>query len=58
MSKRKEKRERKSPMPAQSAGLLRFFEEETRGIRVRPELAVVMAVALIMVCIFAQVFFS
>ena len=59
MSKRREKkRERKSPMPAQSAGLLRFFEEETRGIRVKPELAVIMAVALVLVCILAQVFFQ
>ncbi len=58
MSKKKRKKgERKSPMPAQSAGLLRFFEEETRGIKVKPELAVFLAVALIIVCILAQVFF-
>jgi len=58
MSKRKaKKRERKAPMPAQSAGLLRFFEEETRGIKVKPELAVISAVALIIVCILAQFFF-
>jgi preprotein translocase subunit Sec61beta len=58
MSKRKKKRgERKSPMPAQSAGLLRFFEEETRGIKVKPELAIILAVALIITCILAQVFF-
>jgi len=58
MSKKKAKRrERKSPMPAQSAGLLRFFEEETRGIKVKPELAVVSAVALIIVCILIQFFF-
>jgi preprotein translocase subunit Sec61beta len=58
MSKRKKKKgERKSPMPAQSAGLLRFFEEETRGIKVKPELAIILAVALIITCILAQVFF-
>jgi len=57
-SRRAKKRERKSPMPAQGAGLLRFFEEETRGIRVKPELAVIMAVALVLVCILAQVFFQ
>jgi preprotein translocase subunit Sec61beta len=54
MSKREKKRQRSSPMPAASAGLLRFFEEETHGIRVRPELVVVFAVVLIMVCVFAQ----
>jgi preprotein translocase subunit Sec61beta len=34
-------------MPAASAGLLRFFEEETPGIKIRPEVVLVMAVALI-----------
>jgi len=58
MSRRREKKgERKAPMPAQSAGLLRFFEEETRGIKVKPELAIILAVALIIICIMAQVFF-
>jgi preprotein translocase subunit Sec61beta len=36
-------------MPAASAGLLRFFEEETEGIKVRPELLVILSVALIVV---------
>lgn len=45
--KREKKRERKSPMPAQSAGLLRFFEEETQGIKVKPEILVILTVALI-----------
>jgi len=46
-SKRQKRRERKAPMPAQSAGLLRFFEEETQGIKVKPEVLVVLTVALI-----------
>ena len=45
------------PMPAASAGLLRFFEEETEGIKVRPELLVVLAVSLIIVSVMAKVFF-
>ena len=57
MSKREKKRERRSPMPAQSAGLLRFFEEETQGIKVRPELVVILAVSLIIACIFLQIGF-
>jgi preprotein translocase subunit Sec61beta len=56
MSKTKKKKE--SPMPAASAGLLRFFEEETEGIKVRPELLVVFAVVLIVVCVLAQIFFT
>jgi preprotein translocase subunit Sec61beta len=44
-------------MPAASAGLLRFFEEETEGIKVRPELLVILSVALIVVSVLARVFF-
>ncbi|MCW4002498.1 MAG: preprotein translocase subunit Sec61beta [Candidatus Bathyarchaeota archaeon] len=45
------------PMPAASAGLLRFFEEETEGIKVRPELLVALAVSLIVVSVLAKIFF-
>jgi preprotein translocase subunit Sec61beta len=54
MSKKKKD---KSPMPAASAGLLRFFEEETEGIKVRPELLVALAITLIIVCVAADIFF-
>ncbi len=57
MSKREKRRERRSPMPAQGAGLLRFFEEETQGIKVRPELVVILAVALIIACILLPIIF-
>lgn len=53
----KKKKSEYAPMPAASAGLLRFFEEETEGIKVRPELLVVAAVALIVICILARVLF-
>lgn len=55
-SKREKRRRRGSPMPAASAGLLRFFEEETRGIRVRPEVVVILTVALIVACVLAQIY--
>jgi preprotein translocase subunit Sec61beta len=55
MSRRK--KESKSPMPAASAGLLRFFEEETEGVKVRPELLMVLAVSLVVVSVLAKVFF-
>ena len=58
MSMRKKKRrERSAAMPAQSAGLLRFFEEETRGVKVRPEIAVILAIALIIISVLAQIRF-
>jgi preprotein translocase subunit Sec61beta len=56
MSKKKKKSE-SAPMPAASAGLLRFFEEETEGVKVRPEILIAAAIALIVVCILARLFF-
>jgi preprotein translocase subunit Sec61beta len=53
----KKKKDKKSPMPAASAGLLRFFEEETEGVKVRPEILVVLSIALIIVAALAHAFF-
>ena len=57
MTMRKKKQKDGARMPAQGAGLLRFFEEDTRGLKVKPELAVVLAIALIVGSILASVFF-
>ncbi|MFB0501349.1 MAG: preprotein translocase subunit Sec61beta [Candidatus Bathyarchaeia archaeon] len=54
--KRQKKREKSAPMPAASAGLLRFFEEETQGVRIRPELVVILTVGLILACVLAQLY--
>jgi preprotein translocase subunit Sec61beta len=51
------KRKDAGPMPAASAGLLRFFEEETEGIKVRPELLIILSVTLIVVSVLAKIFF-
>ena len=51
------KRKDAGPMPAASAGLLRFFEEETEGVKIRPELLVAISVTLIVVSVLAKVFF-
>ncbi|MCL2172219.1 MAG: preprotein translocase subunit Sec61beta [Nitrososphaerota archaeon] len=51
------KRKDAGPMPAASAGLLRFFEEETEGIKVRPELLVGLSITLIVVSVLAKFFF-
>ena len=53
MSRREKRRKSEAPMPAASAGLLRFFEEETPGIKVRPEVVLLLAVTLIGVSLFA-----
>jgi preprotein translocase subunit Sec61beta len=51
------KRKDAGPMPAASAGLLRFFEEETEGIKIRPEFLVVFSITLIVVSVLAKIFF-
>ena len=36
-------------MPASAAGLLRFFEDESRGIKIRPEFVVIAGASLIII---------
>ncbi|MDG6996621.1 MAG: preprotein translocase subunit Sec61beta [Nitrososphaerota archaeon] len=52
------KEKNKAPMPASSAGLLRFFEDETQGIKIRPEIVVVLAVALVIVSVLLRLVIS
>lgn len=48
MSTKREKRRREeAPMPAASAGLLRFFEEDTPGVKLSPQLVVITGFALV-----------
>jgi len=51
-TKREKRRKREAPMPAASAGLLRFFEEETPGIKVRPEVVIMMSIGLVAISLF------
>ena len=44
-------------MPAASAGLLRFFEEETEGVKIRPEVLMALAITLVVVSVLAKIFF-
>jgi preprotein translocase subunit Sec61beta len=36
-----------APMPASSAGLLTFFNEETQGVKIRPEIVLIGSIVLI-----------
>jgi preprotein translocase subunit Sec61beta len=45
-------------MPAASAGLLRFFEEETPGVKVRPEVVIMMSIGIIAVSLFMYLTFK
>jgi len=53
MSSRKKRRE--APMPASSAGLLRFFEDETQGVKVRPEAVIIVSVVLIVISVLIRI---
>jgi preprotein translocase subunit Sec61beta len=44
-------------MPMSSAGLMRFFQDEVRGVRIKPELVVASAVILIITVILAHILF-
>ena len=44
-------------MPQSSAGLMRFFQDESHGVKVPPELVMVAAVTLIAIVIAARIFF-
>ena len=52
MSKKKN-----APLPASSAGLLRFFEDETKGIKVKPEIALGAAGGLIGISVLIRILF-
>jgi preprotein translocase subunit Sec61beta len=43
-------------MPQSSAGLMRFFQDETNGVKIPPEFVVGAAALLIVAVILARVF--
>jgi len=52
-SRRKKRRSGSAPMPLGGAGLMRFFEDSSIGIKVSPITTVIFAVALITMVMFA-----
>ena len=56
MSRRKKRRE-EAPLPAVSAGLLRFFEEEASGVRLRPEIIIILSAGLILISIILPILY-
>jgi preprotein translocase subunit Sec61beta len=47
-----------NPMPASSAGLLTFFNEETQGVKIRPEIVLIGSIALIAASIALNILFK
>ena len=50
-------KKKNAPLPASSAGLLRFFEDETRGVKIKPEIVLGIAGGLIAVSILIRILF-
>jgi preprotein translocase subunit Sec61beta len=53
----KKKKDSAPGMPSGSAGLMRFFADETNGPKIRPEFVVAAAVILILGVLGARFFF-
>ncbi len=53
MSKREKRRKTEAPMPAASAGLLRFFEEDTPGVKLSPQLVMISGIVLVALALMA-----
>ena len=53
-SRRKKRRSGTAPMPLGGAGLMRFFEDSSIGIKVSPITTIVFAVALIAMVMLAH----
>lgn len=56
MSGRRSRRKSGTPGPPTSAGLLRFFEEESLGIKIKPRTLIALTVAFIVICLLIQFF--
>ena len=54
-SRRRKRRSGNAPMPMGGAGLMRFFEDSSIGIKVGPIATVILSVALILLVILAHV---
>ena len=52
-----EGKKKNAPLPASSADLLRFFEDETRGVKVKPEIILGVTGALIGISIIIRIIF-
>jgi preprotein translocase subunit Sec61beta len=51
-------KKRGAPLPASSAGLLRFFEDETKGFKIDPKIVVSIPISLIVASWLIEIFLS
>ena len=53
-----EGKKKNAPLPASSAGLLRFFEDETRGVKVNPKIIICIPISLIVLSWALEIFLT
>jgi len=53
-SRRKKRRSGTAPMPLGGAGLMRFFEDSSIGMKLGPISAMILSLALILIVVFAH----
>lgn len=53
----KKRRDSAQTMPTSSAGLMRFFQDEAHGVKIKPEFVISGAITLIMAVILAHALF-
>ena len=51
-------KKKNAPLPASSAALLRFFEDETRGVKVNPKIIITIPISLIVLSWALELFLS
>jgi len=54
MSARRRRRREEAPPPLTGAGLVRFFEEEIKGIKIHPTYVIIAAITLITLVLLAH----
>ncbi len=54
-AKKRKKKKGEGPMPSGGAGLIRFFEDETPGVKVGPTLVVIFASMLVIATVTAHI---
>ena len=52
------KKSKAAPLPASSGGLMRFFEDETKGWKVDPKIVVSIPISLIVVSWLIDIFLA
>ncbi len=54
-AKKRKSKKGEGPMPSGGAGLIRFFEDETPGVKIGPTVVVVFASILVVATILAHI---